>query len=159
MSKLNDDLSLRALDDVPAPALYDLDFVRWTEHQAMLVRERRFGELDLENLLEEIESMGSSEHHALRSRLVVLLIHLLKCQFQPERKSESWLATLGEQRTQIELGLERSPSLKSHLAAYIEKAYRSAVRRASIETGLEQTVFPSANPYSAEQILDIDFIP
>lgn len=110
---------------------YESDFVAWVERQAALLREGQFSELDRENLLEELEAMGSNVHHELGSRLIVLLAHLLKCKYQPQPKCKSWFSTISEQRDQIALRLERSPSLRSYMERYIEGAYRSAVTRAS----------------------------
>lgn len=138
---------------------YESDFVAWVDHQASLIRAGQFGELDGEHLLGELESMDSSEHHELRSRLIVLLAHLLKCRYQPQRKCLSWSATLSEQRDQIALRLERSPSLERYIDRYINAAYRSAVVRASLETGLPQSAFPAAPPFSQAEIMDLGFIP
>ena len=138
---------------------YESDFAAWVERQVALLRAQKFSELDLGNLLEELESMGSNIHHELRSRLIVLLAHLLKCKYQPQRKCKSWFSTLSEQRDQIALRLERSPSLRTHLNHYINAAYRSAVYRASVETGIPESEFPRTLPFSQEEILDLRFIP
>jgi hypothetical protein len=86
-------------------------------------------------------------------------MHLLKCQFQHQRISGSWLGTLGEQRSEIELLLEESPSLGQSLMQVAAKAYPRAVRREAAETRLPPTTFPAANPYSRDQLLDLDFVP
>ena len=104
---------------IPSPALaapgYEEDAVVWMERQIELLRLRKFDQLDLENLLEELEGMVRSERRGLRSRLEVVMLHLLKYQFQPARRSRSWLATLGEQRRKVSLILEDSPSLRRTL--------------------------------------------
>lgn len=143
----------------PGAADYESDFVAWVERQAALMRAGQFSELDRQHLLEELESMGSNEHHELRSRLIALLAQLLKCRYQPQRKCRSWFSTLSEQRDQIALRLERSPSLRLYLDRYINPSYRSAVNRASLETGLAKSVFPSTPPFSQGEVLDNDFIP
>jgi hypothetical protein len=143
----------------PDVADYGFDFVAWVEQQAALMREGRFSELDRKNLLEELEAMSSNVHHELRSRLIVLLAHLLKCKYQPQRKCKSWFSTLSEQRDQIALRLERSPSMRWHMDRYIKAAYPSAVTRASYETGLPKSTFPAALPFSQEEVQDLDFIP
>lgn len=143
----------------PGAADYESDFVAWVERQAALMRAGQFSELDREHLLEELESMGSNEHHELRSRLIVLLAHLLKCRYQPQRKCRSWFSPLSEQRDQIALRLERSPGLRLYLDRYINAAYRSAVNRAALETGLAKSVFPATPPFSQGEVLDNDFIP
>lgn len=146
-------------ENPPNETEYESDFAAWVERQATLLREEKFAELDRENLLEELESMGSNLHHELRSRLIVLLAHLLKCKYQPQRKCKSWFSTLSEQRDQIALRLERSPSLRPEVDQYIDAAYRSAVYRASVETGLPESAFPRTQPFSQEEILDLRFIP
>jgi hypothetical protein len=123
-----------------------------------MMRAEKFSELDRENLLEELESMGANVHHELRSRLIVLLAHLLKCKFQPQRKCKSWFATLSEQRDQIALHLDRSPSLRRFMDGYIDAAYRSAVVRASLETGLPKSAFPATQPFSLTEVLGLEFI-
>lgn len=143
----------------PDPADYDTDFVLWIERQVVLLRAKQFEQVDLENVIEELEAMGGNNRRELQSRLKVLITHLLKCEFQPERRSRSWLGTLRTQRSEIRLLLEQSPSLAHDLAAYADKVFPSAVGIASAETGLDEKIFPEANPYSLDSILDDNFVP
>jgi hypothetical protein len=159
MNQLTDSKSLEPAERPPDELAHDVDRVRWAGRQAYLLRQGRLDELDRENLIEELEHMAGSERRELRSRLTILLIHLLKCQYQPERKSSSWMATLSEQRSQIALQFEDSPSLAPHLMTYAAKAYSSAVTRASQETMLPKNTFPPANPYTEDELLDLEFIP
>ena len=138
---------------------YDQDLYAWAMHTAQLVRQRRFSELDIEHLVEELESMGKSELRALESRLVVLLTHLLKWQYQPQQRNKSWQRTLIEQRKRIDRLLRDSPSLNSKLAELIPDAYDSALRWAADETGMDETDFPQACQYSTAEILDSGFYP
>jgi hypothetical protein len=138
---------------------YEQDMVLWFEHQITLLRQRRFAELDLNNLIEELDSIVRHERRALESRIRVLLMHLLKCQFQHDRISGSWLGTLDEQRFQIDRLLQDSPSLVSGLGEVVARAYPSAVHGAASETGLCRDGFPKVNPYTIEQLLDVDFVP
>lgn len=138
---------------------YEADMVLWFERQITLLRQHRFTELDLENLIGELESIVKHEHRALKSRIRVLLMHLLKCEFQHDHISGSWLGTLDEQRFQIDQLLKDSPSLVPGLEQVVEQAYPDAARRAASETGLDPKVFPKASPFSIEQILDVDFVP
>lgn len=140
-------------------SLFERDFYRWTQDQAALMREGRLSEIDLEQVAEELESMGARERRELIGRLAVLLAHLLKWQYQPERRSRSWRPMVNEQRRQLELLLEDSPSLRANLADYQSRAYRNAVQAAMEETGFIQSPFPVECPYSAEQVLDTDFWP
>jgi hypothetical protein len=141
------------------PNLYDQDLYTWAMTSAQLLRDGRLDELDREHLAEELESMGKSELRALESRLTVLLAHLLKWQFQPERRGKSWQRTLLEQRKRIARLLRDSPSLRPRLPGVLPDAYDSALRLAAEETGLDETDFPAACPYTPEQALAEDFYP
>jgi hypothetical protein len=138
---------------------YDADFYQWTQQQAALLRAGELPALDLEHLAEEIEGMGARDRRELISRLAVLLAHLLKWQYQRELRSASWQRTIDEQRRQIELVLEDSPSLKARLEEFIARAYRDSVRAAVRDTGFIDSPFPQVCPYSVEQILDTEFLP
>ncbi|HUB15892.1 MAG TPA: DUF29 domain-containing protein [Acetobacteraceae bacterium] len=137
--------------------LYDQDFYAWANEQAALLRAGRFGEIDVENVAEEIESMGRSQKSELVNRLAVLLTHLLKWRYQPGFRSKSWRLTIAEQRFQIERHLRDNPSLKSHLAEPIADGYRLARLKAERETGLES--FPDACPFSFDEAMDDGFWP
>ncbi len=89
--------------------LYQTDFYGWTQEQVTLLKAQEWDRLDTVNLIEEIESLGRKERQELRNRLGVLLGHLLKWQFQPDKRSNSWLGTIREQRVQIRLLLQDSP--------------------------------------------------
>lgn len=143
----------------PDSAAYGRDFLAWIERQAELLRAQQFQQLDVANLLEELDGMKRSVHRELQSRLKILLVHLLKCRYQPHRTSRSWLASLDEQRFQISGQLEDSPSLATLLAAYADKVYPAAVRRAAIETGLPASAFPAQNPFLPKELLDTNFVP
>lgn len=138
---------------------YEEDFVLWIEHQVQLLRERKFDLLDMDNLIEELDSMARHNRRELQSRLIVLIMHLLKCQAQPHRISRGWLGTIGEQRAEILLLLEESPSLRRQLPAYINDAFDTALKRASIETRLPLSSFPATNPFSESELLDFDYMP
>ncbi|CAN5602861.1 DUF29 domain-containing protein [soil metagenome] len=139
--------------------LYDEDFALWLEQQVTLLREGRFDNLDMDNLLEEVEAIGRSDKREVQNRLIVLLAHLLKYQFQANRRSRSWQATIGEQRRQLELIFKDSPSLlKQHAPAVLAESYGYARRQAQDETGLAPETFPEACPYTLEQLLDEDFL-
>lgn len=140
-------------------ALYEQDFFAWTQEQARLLRERRFEDLDLENLIDEVESVGSTEKREIRTRLKVLLVHLLKWKFQPGRRGDSWRRTLREQRQQLAEIVESSPSLRSYVIDCVERAYLGATLGASDETGIAIGVFPTDNPFTVEQVFDPEFFP
>lgn len=138
----------------------DDDFALWAAEQAALMGGGRFDRVDIENVVGELEYLGNSQKNEITNRLRVLLSHLLKWQFQPSGRSNSWLATLLEQRTEIAEVIRRSPSLKHYPeSALDERAYQIAALRASGETGLPMSTFPQTCPYTVEQILDPDFLP
>ncbi|UTY58407.1 DUF29 domain-containing protein [Massilia sp. erpn] len=146
-------------DETPKLSDYEDDFVLWLDAQAALLRSGQFCQLDLENLIEELNGMSRHERHALKSRLEILLLHLLKCEFQPERKTPSWQCSVVEQRRKILEILEDSPSLNQEVLPFSVKVYPHAHIKASLETGLPASIFPSGQPYTIEQLLDIHFIP
>ncbi len=139
--------------------LYQADYYGWLQENAQLIREKRFSELDVDNIIEELESMGKSEKRELSNRLTVLLMHLLKWQYQSVKRSTSWRNTIAVQRIDIRELLEDSPSLRREVADKIAVAYEKAVLAAEVETGIEKQNFPAACPFSFEQILDEDFLP
>jgi Domain of unknown function DUF29 len=140
-------------------SLYERDFCLWLEQQAALLREGRLDELDVANLLEAIESMGRKDKKSLKSDLVIVLLHLLKHEFQPKRRSRSWLDSILEHRQRLRDDLEESPSLRGHLVAVFPYAYADARARASTQTGLPERAFPQTSPYTLEQALDAKFLP
>jgi ribosomal protein L29 len=140
-------------------SLYDHDFYAWANEQAALLRSGKLSAADIENIAEEIESMGKAERRELVSRLTVLLQHLLKWQFQPERRGASWEGTIRVQRRDIADHLDDNPSLKSKLPETISRAYGNAAILAPGETELSKTTFPQTCPWSFGQIMDEGFWP
>lgn len=138
---------------------YDSDFYGWAKEQADLLRAGSLNQLDTQNLLEEIEAMGTSAENELESRLEVLFIHLLKWQFQSERQSRSWTLTIEEQRRKIDRRLKKSPSLKHKLPEILENAYGDAIIGAERETNIKRNVFPTTCPWTFEQVMNNDFYP
>jgi hypothetical protein len=143
----------------PVTDLYEKDYVLWSETIVQQLRDRAYDQVDWVNLIEEIEDMSRRERKALQSNLVVLLLHLLKWQFQAQMRSGSWRGSIVEHRQRIQDDLQESPSLRSVLPQVWDEAYRKAVARAMAETGLEIEVFPIACPYDVAQILDDGFLP
>ena len=139
--------------------VYETDIVAWANEQARLVRAGQFELLDLEHIAEEIEDVGKSEQRELASRMVILLAHLLKWQFQPERQGRSWQMTIRNQRRAIQLHLKQVPSLKVKLddAEWWEVVWGDAIYQASKETGLE--TFPEICLWSIEDILSDRWMP
>ncbi len=140
-------------------SLYDKDFYEWTRENAQLLRQRRFSEVDLDNLVEEVEAMGRSEKRAFISHLAILILHLLKWQWQPSLRSKSWESTILEQRQQTNAVLEDNPSFKYHLDEILPKACGRAMEKFEGERDLLKKVLPADCPYSFEEIMDKGFFP
>lgn len=138
---------------------YETDFFAWTQEQANLLRHQQWSQLDLDNLIEEIESLGKQQRAELRNRLSVLIGHLLKWEYQPERRSRSWLNTIRIQRIDTLELLEENPSLKPYLQEVLQKAYIKGIALASGETNLPVKTFPQDCPYMLEEILSDRFYP
>ena len=138
---------------------YDTDFYTWTQTQADLLKTRQFADIDLENIIEEIESMGRSEKRELESRLTVLLQHLLKWQYQPMRRGKSWELTIKGQRLRFLKVLRDNPSLKSKLDGCLLDAYQDAIVEAAKETGFDEETFPAVCPWGWDDIVRADFYP
>ena len=138
---------------------YDTDLLLWTSRQIELLRAKRFDQLDLENLIEELEGYMRKEKREVDSRLRVLQKHLLKYKYQPQRISSSWISTINEQRSEIESALSDMPSLRPAVKDYVAKNYSKAVRETIRETRLPPSTFPEHNPFTVRQILDEDFWP
>ena len=141
--------------------LHSQDFYAWTQQQAQLLKSGQLFELDIEHLVEELESMSATERRELISRLEILLMHLLKWQFQPAFQGRIWVLTIEEQRLKLNDHLDENPSLKNpqFLQESIERAYRRALVAAEKETGLASKTFPKSCPYSFEQLMDMEFYP
>jgi Domain of unknown function DUF29 len=138
---------------------YEEDFYAWTVEQSRLLRAGELSEIDVANIAEEIEGIGRSDRRELRSRLVVLVTHLLKWRYQPGARSKSWSATIDEQRLQIEEVLAESPSLRPKAATMFSDAYAIARARAIAETGLAEEAFPELCPFTLDEVLSRDFLP
>lgn len=142
--------------------LYEHDFYLWLQTTANLLKNKRFDELDITHLVEEIESMGRSERRELKSRLKLILLHLLKWQYQPQMRpfyGNSWVSTIVTQRSDLIFLLEDSPSLKGLLEETWKDCYRIARRDAIKETGLSEETFPVDCPFELAEVLNPDYLP
>jgi hypothetical protein len=146
---------------------YEQDFHQWIEHHIVLLKEGKLNEIDVDHLIAELEDMGKSNRRELKSRLVVLIAHLLKWQYQYEQLQDlwktftggSWRATINNQRTELIDLLKDSPSLKRFLTDVVSEAYPSALELVIEETNLPESTFPKTCPYTIEQLLDKKFYP
>ena len=138
---------------------HDDDFVLWSQEQARLLREGRFGHLDLAHLVEAVEALGHGQRESIEHRMVVLLAQLLKWKYQPGERSANWRAIIGEQRRQIAGSIQKSPSLRGYPAEIFESCYPSGRRRAAEETGIDLMLFPDRPPFELAEALDDGFLP
>ncbi|MDG2991693.1 DUF29 domain-containing protein [Candidatus Synechococcus calcipolaris G9] len=134
--------------------LYNTDFYGWIQEQGALLRARKFDQLDLAHLIEEIESLGRQEQRELRNRLGILLGHLLKWHYQPKGRSKSWRATIREQRQEIRRHLKENPSLKPYLEEAITIGYEKGLHLVDRETPLDPQELPPSCPFSQIQIFE-----
>ena len=140
-------------------SLYEADFYAWTQRQSLLLRNRQWTQVDLENVIEEIESLGRQQRQELRNRLAVLIGHLLKWEYQSEKRSRSWFATINVQRLDINELVADNPSLRPYLAEALDMAYKKGVMLAVEESGLPSKNFPDVIAYPLETILSEEFYP
>lgn len=138
---------------------YETDVVAWANEQARLIRAGQLEQLDLEHIAEEIEDVGKSEQRELASRMALLIAHLIKWRYQPERQSNSWKRTIKEQRKALAFHIKQVPSLKPRLAdpEWQGAIWADAVTLAIAETGMGG--FPEDCPWTIDEILAGDFLP
>jgi hypothetical protein len=142
------------------PAIaYEADFHAWSKDQAARLRDLRPNSIDWENIAEEIEGLGGSQRREIRSRLVVLLTHLLKWAYQPHQRSNSWRASIAGAREEILSELSESPSLKRYPGEVLLRQYAIARLDASGQTELPLETLPETCPFTIEQVLDPSFWP
>ena len=134
--------------------LYESDFFSWTLEQARLLRLGRLDSVDLENIAEEIETLGRAELNALRSRYAVLGMHLIKTALQPKRASRSWALTIAEQRIQIARLLDDNPGLKPRRSTLFLEGYQDGRKLAAADTGLDLSRIPAELSFSMAQAED-----
>ena len=147
--------------------LYEEDYLAWTKQQIGLLQTGKLEELDLKNLVEELKAMGRSDHRELESRLIILIAHLLKWEWQFNRlqnqwaefEGKSWRNSITEQRIQIKFLMQKAPSLRPKLSESIFAAYPPARELVSRETEIQEFEFPKDCPYGGNDLLDPEFFP
>lgn len=139
--------------------LYNQDYYLWLQQTIKDLTHHNIEELDWDNLLEEIEALGKREQKAIKSNLRVIILHLLKWNYQAEKRSQSWIYSIAEHRQRLYDDFETSPSLRVYCQDIFSKVYGEARKLASKETGLSLTHFPENCPFLLEQILDENWLP
>lgn len=135
-------------------SLHDTNFHNWLSEQTELLRSKEFDRLDMENIIEELESLGASEERALESYFIVLLMHKLKVEYQKEKHSRSWDLSIKNSTLKINRLIRKNPGLKSKLNDIFNDAYESARLEAAIETGLDEDIFPETCFWQYENFLN-----
>ena len=143
----------------PTTSLYDRDYALWLEATIENLRLKNFEQVDWENVLDEFEAMSKRDRRSIKNNLVILLLHLLKWEFQPEMRSGSWAGSIIEHRQRLRDLLNDSPSLRNYVAEVISLTYSDAIIRAVNETRLDASVFPIDCPYDILHILNPSFLP
>ena len=138
--------------------LYDRDYYLWLRETVRQLQAGDLSQLDLKNLIEEIDSLGKREKRAIESNLIIVILHLLKWYYQPQKRSSSWRSSIREHRRRVERLLTDSPSLKNYLLEILEDCYLAAKKQVSDETGLSVDAFPPECPFTLTQTLDENFI-
>lgn len=137
---------------------YETDFYSWSLDQARVLREGQWGQIDRENVAEEIESLGREQFNKLESAFRVLLIHMLKWDHQPKRRSRSWVISIKDQRLAVNHVLADNPGLRPRIPEAIERAYERAKLAAANETKLDEEIFPDRLVYSFDDMMKREFV-
>ncbi|WP_375382812.1 DUF29 domain-containing protein [uncultured Sphingomonas sp.] len=133
---------------------YEEDFAAWLGAQAALLRARRFDELDIEHLVDEVESVGRSEFRAFASSIELIIFHMLKWDFQPELRGTSWRKSIRDQRRSAAKLLVDNPSFKLRIVEAVELAYIGMPEAVNDETGVPAYRLPQSCPYSWDEIMN-----
>jgi Domain of unknown function DUF29 len=140
-------------------SLYEKDYYLWLKQIIQLLRDGRWSELDKENLIEELEDMAKSQKRAVKSNLTVVLWHLLKYKYQPQKRTNSWKLTIFEHRERLSEDFVDSPSLKPFFLEVFNECYSKARQKTAIETGLLIEIFPVESPFTPEETLNPEYLP
>jgi hypothetical protein len=146
------DLDTRVSRGANFPA-YEEDYAAWLAAQIRLLSERRFAELDLDHLIDEVGDLGINDFRALVSAVRVVIVHMLKWDYQPERRSRSWRNSIHEHRRRIHESLEDSPSYNSRRDEALGAAYQQALFEVERETTIPRERFPQECPFSWDEMM------
>jgi len=142
-------------------SLYGQDYTAWLDSTLTQLKQRNLSDIDWENLIAEIETLGREQRHKVESYLLRLFIHLLLYQYwQSERvfSGKGWEKEIDNFRLELDLLLE-SKALYNHFLSILQKSYTKARKFASQKSKLLTDVFPETCPYSTGQILDFGWLP
>jgi hypothetical protein len=140
-------------------SLYEVDDYQWLQETISILKNKRFSELDLDNLIEELEDLGSEKKHAIESLLEQIIRHLLMCQYWSEESINNlghWQAEIVGFRNQIKKRL--TSNLRNHLTNELPSIYQDALTYVQRKTRFKVD-FPEQCPYTLEQLLNINWFP
>jgi hypothetical protein len=141
-------------------SLYERDYYTWALQQSCALKDHRLEDIDWDNLSDEVEGLAKTDRRELLSRLKVLLEHLLKWQFQAQRRSRSWRATIAVQRVEIRRHLAQNPGLRPSVEEAMAEAYEAPRVKVSIRFLRRRDPQPPTScPWTFEQIMDEEFWP
>ncbi len=143
-----------ARKEMGTPGAKEADLYSWAVRQAGLLRAGKLSEIDPAAIAEEIDDVGEEQYHRLESALRVLMLHLLKWDHQPDKRSRSWTITVREQRRRVGRQLRKNPGLESRLNEALLDAYEDARDEAASETGLPTRTFPATRPFEFAEIME-----
>lgn len=142
---------------------YETDFYRWTQETVELLKQKKFTEIDLAALIEEVGDIGIREKSEIEEKLAILLTHLLKWEYHPHSRIYHWQTTISFQRIGIKLSIRDSPSLSTYITEeIINDSYKLAKIQAALEMDVDEDIYPSTfeqTGWTIEQILDDGFYP
>jgi hypothetical protein len=150
---------MNELKPTPDSGLYEADLYAWANREAQRLRLVKPRGVDWANLAEEIDDLGKSQKLAMMSNLRVVLLHLIKWQYQPGKRKSGWRASIVEHRRRIADLIEASPSLAAIPAKILTEEYRKAREDALAETQLGARAIPERCPFTIEEVLGLTFLP
>jgi len=152
-------MQFTTLDDSDNQPAYETDYDAWLASQINSLQQGQWHKLDVPHLVEELQSLNKSNERELESYLIVLLIHLLKWEFQPQAQCGSWSGSIKNSRNRIAKLFKQQKLLEHRVDEFIPEAYEEAKEIASEETKIKVTLFPKNCPYKVEQLLDKSWSP
>jgi hypothetical protein len=140
-------------------SLYEQDYYLWLKKTIQLLQDDKLSDLDRQNLIEELEDMARSQKKAVKSNLTVILWHLLKYKYQPDKRTNSWKLILFEHRDGLSEDFADSLSFKPFFEEVFNECYNKARQKAAIETGLPIETFPFESPFPPDETLNPKYLP
>jgi len=132
--------------------LYLADETAWLDSMADLIRSGAHSELDYANLREYLQDMAGRDRREVESRLEQFLLHILKWEYEPEKRTRSWRVSINQQKRELNRHASRGV-LRNHAESCLSNAYLAALEDTATETGLPEETFPPECPYALDELL------